>query len=116
MNKFSKLFLGILSLWPFLYVVGLFVYFILYSIFITSVADEQSALITSAYISGTLVLNCVTAIEVVILLVIYIIDIFHTTDIEQDKKLYWIIMVLIGNVFVLPVYWFFYILQKKSKP
>jgi hypothetical protein len=45
---------------------------------------------------------------VLALLVVYIVHLFRTDLIGSDKKALWAVVLFLGNVFAMPVYWFLY--------
>lgn len=48
---------------------------------------------------------------VLALLVFYVVHLFHTVRVPTSKKALWAVVLLLGNLFAMPVYWYFYIWQ-----
>ncbi len=49
------------------------------------------------------------------LMIFYIVYLFRTSRVPQDKKALWAVVLFMGNMFAMPVFWFLYIWQD-SKP
>src|SRR4051812_35362604 len=49
------------------------------------------------------------------LLAFYIMHVFRTDRVRQDKKALWAVVLLLGNLFAMPVYWYHYIWPKTDK-
>jgi hypothetical protein len=47
--------------------------------------------------------------EILILLVIYIRHVFKTDRVPQDKKSLWAVVLLLGSMIAMPIYWYLYI-------
>ena len=43
------------------------------------------------------------------LMVFYIVHVFRTDRVPQEKKALWAAVLFLGNLFAMPVYWYFYI-------
>ena len=43
------------------------------------------------------------------LLVVYIIDVFKNKKVKNDIKALWAIILILGNVIAMPIYWYLYI-------
>ena len=43
------------------------------------------------------------------LLAFYIFHVFRTTRVPNDKKALWAVVLFLGNLFAMPVYWYFYV-------
>ena len=54
-------------------------------------------------------LHFLTMLEIIVLLVIYIGHLFRTDRVPQDKKALWAVVLLLGNMIAMPVYWCLYI-------
>jgi hypothetical protein len=44
-------------------------------------------------------------IDILVLLIIYIKDVFKNENIEESKRTLWAIVLFFGNLFAMPVYW-----------
>ncbi|MHA1567936.1 MAG: hypothetical protein ACTSXZ_00575 [Alphaproteobacteria bacterium] len=45
----------------------------------------------------------------------YLVHLFKTSHVPQDKKALWAVVLFLGNMFAMPVYWYFYIWQEPEK-
>jgi len=63
-------------------------------------------------------LHLVTALETVVLIVPYVVFLWHTDRVRQDKKALWTAVLVFGGIVAMPVFWYLYIRQdlKKSRP
>jgi len=43
------------------------------------------------------------------LLIFYIVYLFRTARVPQDKKALWAVVLFMGNMFAMPVFWFIYV-------
>ena len=50
------------------------------------------------------------------LLIVYIIHLFHSDRVPQDKRALWAVVLFLGNVFAMPVYWYIYIRPRDATP
>ena len=53
-------------------------------------------------------LHLLTMVEIAALLVIYIVYLFRTSRIEQDKKVLWAVVLFLGSIIAMPVFWYLY--------
>jgi hypothetical protein len=51
---------------------------------------------------------------VVVLMVIYIVNVFKNDRVDKDKKVLWAIVLFMGSMIAMPIYWYLYIW--KSEP
>jgi hypothetical protein len=54
-------------------------------------------------------LRLLTMLEVFALLVICIVHVFKTDRVPQDQKALWAVVLFMGNVIAMPIYWYLYI-------
>jgi len=48
------------------------------------------------------------------LLAFYIVHVFRTDRVPADKKALWAVVLFLGNVFAMPVYWWLYVWPKSE--
>jgi len=60
-------------------------------------------------------LHFLTMLEILALLVIYIMHVFKTDSVPQDKKALWAVVLFLGNMIAMPIYWYLYI-WKEARP
>ena len=63
-------------------------------------------------------LHFLTIFEIFVLSVIYIVHVFKTDRVAQDKKALWAVVLFLGNMIAMPFYWYLFIWkeQKQSTP
>jgi hypothetical protein len=113
MEKSGKLFLGALTLWPIVY---FFIFLIL--IFATIVFRPEpgpggGAPPMIAWIFG---LHILTMLVTIGLTIYYIVDVFRNKRVDKDKKALWAIVIFMGNMIGMPIYWYLYIWKDPVVP
>jgi len=102
MNKTQALALGVLTLWPVVYVM-LFMSLMAYMVIFSTSGSMPP------FLGLIFVLHLSTMLEVFVLLVFYIVHLFKTTVIPVEKKALWGVVLFLGNVLAMPVYWYLYV-------
>jgi hypothetical protein len=54
-------------------------------------------------------------LEVLVLLVIYVVYLFKTDRVAQDKKALWAAVLLLGGLIAMPVFWYLYIWKQPAQ-
>jgi len=49
------------------------------------------------------------------MIIIYIIHIFKTEKVPQDKKALWAVVIFLGNMIAMPIYWYLYIWKQEAE-
>lgn len=118
MKKSNKILLGIATIWPFIYL-GLFMIFVFSTIFFArggmpdSGASEGGFPILFVLIFA---LHALTILWVWALIAFYIVNVFKNDRVEKDKKVLWAVVLFMGNMIVMPVYWYLYIWRDNVAP
>lgn len=99
MSKTVKLLLGITTFWP-------AAYMILFSAFIVSTI--LSGFAPGSAFAVIFALHMVTMLLIAALTVFYIVNVFRNDRVDKDKKALWAIVLFLGNVIAMPVYWYIY--------
>lgn len=109
-SKSKKVVLGIVTLWPIVYMV-----FFMASIFflIASTPSNAPSNQMSPILRLIIPLHILTILLSFFLLFIYIRNLFHNERVPQDKKALWAVVLFLGNMFAMPVYWYLYIWKEK---
>jgi heme/copper-type cytochrome/quinol oxidase subunit 3 len=102
MNKNKALVLLFFTLLPFLYVVFFFYYWI--EIFV-KITNNQPDNINSMFFV-ILPIHFGIMIETIVLLIIYIKNVFKNENIEESKRALWAIVLFFGNLIAMPIYWY----------
>src|SRR5262245_16588551 len=111
MSKGKAIALAVLTSWPIAYIV-LFICTAFVMILSDGTGGGQSTMSPVERI--ILPLHFLTMLVMLALLVVYGSDVFKTDRISQDKKPLWVVVLFLGNVIAMPVYWYVYI-WKASK-
>ncbi|GBC79131.1 hypothetical protein EG19_06335 [Thermoanaerobaculum aquaticum] len=107
MSKGKAIVLAVFTLWPFLY---MFLFFATIVILITSAAAKpQPSQDMPLLFGGIFIMHIATMLEIMGLLVVYIVHLFKTDRVPQDQKALWAVVIFLGNVLAMPVYWYLYI-------
>lgn len=107
MTKSKALVLAGLTLWPFIFpLLGLL--FELLGLIPTTSSEVPLSFIL---LMGLL---CLTAIEILALLVFYLNYLFLMTPLPLEHKLIWAIALVIGHVVVMPVFWYLFIWKPRT--
>lgn len=100
MNKFLKILLALVTVWPLFYVVLFMVYF---------VSPFDSQLFGLPFFSIILPLHLLTMLVIAALLTFYMVNLFRNKRIDSNTKGIWAIVMVMGTLGALPVYWYLYI-------
>ena len=110
LNKPAKLLVGALSLWPFLY---LFLFFGFIATMFFWIGRSGGA---SEHPSGPpiailllFVAHFATILLTFGLIAFYMVYLFKTDRVEQDKRALWAVVLFLGNMVAMPVFFFLYI-------
>lgn len=103
MKKSKTLTLAAFTIWPIAYMF-IFMASTAFSFFFASGSNQMPPLFNII-----VMLHFVTMLEIIALLVYYIHHLFKTDAIPQDKKALWAVVLFMGNVIAMPVYWYLHI-------
>jgi hypothetical protein len=112
MSKGKAIALAVVTAWPIVYIV-LFIC----TAFVMIVSDVSGGGQSSQPPVAMMIilpLHFLTMLVMLALLAVYVADVFKTDRIAQDKKALWVVVLFLGNVIAMPVYWYTYI-WKASK-
>ncbi len=111
MSKTKAIILAVFTAWPFLYIV---LFFCAISGTILFSGSTHSP-VPSTIMMIIFPLHLLTMLEIVILMVIYIIHLFKTEKVSQDKKALWAVVLFLGNMIAMPIYWYLYIWKEQKE-
>jgi hypothetical protein len=114
MSRGKAIALAILTAWPFLYMI-LFMCIMFGTIISDCCGGGPPSTLPSIFLI-IIPLHLLTMLEMVALLVIYIVHVFKTDRVPQDKKALWAVVLFLGNMLAMPVYWYFYIWPAQVPP
>jgi hypothetical protein len=115
-----KLLLGALSLWPIVYFVVFVVFFIadFFSTFADISSGHQSP-DTSRFFANFqtfFILQWVTILFTYGLIALYVVDVFRTERLARDRRVLWLVVLLVGSFIAMPVYWYLYVWRDPDPP
>jgi hypothetical protein len=111
MKKWIKILLGLATLWPFLYLI-LFFLFAFSSIFFMSGSGESDSGVPFFFIFFFAV-HIFTILWIMGLTVFYMINVFRNDRVDKDKKVLWAVVLFMGSIIAMPIYWYLYIWKDK---
>ncbi len=113
MSKGKAITLAVFTVWPFLYMI-LFMCTI-FGMVICDFSGGGHSSDPSNIMMIIFPLHFLTILEIFGLLVIYIVHVFKTDIVSQDKKALWAVVLFLGNMIAMPVYWYLYIWKEPEQ-
>jgi hypothetical protein len=104
MRKSSKLLLAGATVWPFFYMV-LFFAFVLFMVFVNANGSEPPPVLLFLIFP----LHFLTMLLIFGLTVFYIVNVFRNDRVVKDMKVLWAVVIFLGNIIAMPIYWYLYI-------
>ena len=108
MNKTWKVLLGLLTLWPFCYLI-LFFLLTFATLFFGGRAEAP-------FVSLILPTHLLTMLLIFGLAAYYIFNVFKNRRIENDKKALWAVVLFMGGMIAMPIYWYLFIWKDEATP
>lgn len=108
MSKSVRISWGLLTLLP-------IVYFLFFISFVTSIDHSQPAADLEEQFKNVFKLHIVTMVLMVALIASYIVYLFKSGVVPKDKKALWCVVLVAGNMFAMPLFWFFYVWRAPFK-
>jgi len=99
-------------MWPIFYMVFFFVFVL--SQILASFPSGPSQEMPDGFLL-IFPLHFFTMILMVVLLVIYIKNVFRNDRVAQDKKALWAVVLFIGNMIAMPIYYYLYIWREPER-
>jgi hypothetical protein len=107
MKKSSKILVGIATLWPFLYMVFFFLVVFSSVFFMNSSRGPESG--PPLLFLVIFPLHLLTMLGIIGLSIFYIVNVFRNDRVDKDKKVLWAVVLFLGNMIAMPIYWYLYI-------
>lgn len=104
MSKTVKLLLGLATVWPVAYMFLFFVF-----IFSTILSGGGNPVNPPMEFVLVFVLHLFTMLVIAALTIFYIVNVFRNERVEKDKKVLWAVVLFLGSLIAMPVYWYLYI-------
>jgi hypothetical protein len=119
MKKSNKILLGIGTIWPFIYML-LFMGVMLFSFFLmpSSAPGRGGASEGGAFPFLFMLifpLHVLTILWIWALIAFYMVNVFKNDRVDKDKKVLWAIVLFMGHMMAMPVYWYLYIWRDNGK-
>ena len=114
MKKSNKVLLGIATIWPFIYIV-LFMAFMLSTFFFMRGGAAEGGIVPGVMVA-VFALHFLTIVWVWALIAFYMVNVFRNDRVDKDKKVLWAVVLFMGNMLVMPVYWYLYIWREDGVP
>ena len=107
LSKPIKLVIAAATTWPLLYFLG-FIVFMFSMILKDFPASDSHPGIPNA-IKIVFLLHFLTILWIIGLQIFYFIYLFKTDRVAKDMKVLWAVILFIGNMFAMPIFWYLYI-------
>lgn len=104
MKQLTKLLLGLVTLWPFAYVI--FFFFVMASLVFMPEAGNHGQ---PPLIALIFPLHLLTMVVTLALMIFYIVNVFRNNLVQNDKKVLWTVVLFMGGMIAMPIYWYLYI-------
>jgi hypothetical protein len=112
MSKPIKILIGLATCWPVIYL-GVF-FFAVFSTLPSTGAGGGAP--PGDLFSVILPLHLITMLWIVGLTVFYIVDVFRNRAVTDDKRVLWAVVLFMGNMISMPIYWYLYIWREPTIP
>lgn len=111
MSGKGKVVLGILTVWPIVYSVSfiIFVFSQIIMSFSGSGFSKGGPAGPPAVFFVLFILHFLTMLLTFALIIIYIRDVFRNERVPKEKRVLWTVVLLLGHVAAMPIYWYIYI-------
>ena len=107
MKPSTKVLLGLASLWPFVYMIFFFIFVLSSFFFLSSSPGQEFGPPVSFMV--VFLLHLLTILWIMALTVFYIVNVFRNERVDKDKKVLWAVVLFMGNIIAMPIYWYLYI-------
>lgn len=107
-KKSSKILLALATIWPFLYMI-LFMGVAVSSVFLRG---NEPGLIWAVIIP----LHILTMLWMIGLTVFYMVNVFRNDRVNKDMKVLWAVVLFMGSIVAMPIYWYLYIWRDVTSP
>jgi hypothetical protein len=112
MKKPTKVLLGLATLWPFVYLILFFVVIFSTIVFVPGSGEPGPP----PLIALILLLHLFTMLAGIALIVFYILNVFRNGRVDRDKKALWAVVLFMGSMIAMPIYWYLYIWRETPVP
>ena len=113
MTKGKATVLGIFTIWPLFYCF-LFVGAVFIGALLAPVNGSEPSDAFRYFFMIIIALHFLTMIGMLILLVIYLRYLFKTAVVPKDKKTLWAVVLFLGNMISMPIFWYLYVWKQRK--
>lgn len=106
MKRSSKILLGAATIWPSFYLVLFFAFMVLMFL---AVGGDPNDGTTPFLIVLMFPLHLLTMLLIMGLTIFYIVNVFRNDRVVKDMKVLWAVVIFMGNIIAMPIYWYLYI-------
>jgi len=107
MKESTKILLGLATLWPFLYMILFFIFVFSSIFFMPGPGREESG--PPFFFVALVAVHLATMLWIMSLTVFYMVNVFRNERVDKDKKVLWAVVIFMGNMIAMPIYWYLYI-------
>jgi hypothetical protein len=111
MKKPTKVLIGLATLWPFLYVMLFFMFMLSSVFFLPSEGPESGPPVGFMILFA---LHLLTMLGIMALTVFYMVNVFRNERVDKDKKVLWAVVLFMGSMIAMPIYWYLYIWKEPA--
>ena len=111
MKKAAKIALGVITVWPILHLALLFSTLIFLALKATVLGNPVStaAREPGIWLSSLLSMQSLTVPWWGAMSIVYIVNVYTNDRVDKQSKLLWAVILFLGNMLVMPIYWYLYI-------
>ncbi len=115
MKKSNKILLAMASLWPFVYTTLFFVFMFSSFFFLPHNGSSDDGVFPYLFMI-IFPLHLLSMLLIMGLNIFYIVNVFKNDRVDKDKKVLWAVVLFMGNVIAMPIYWYLYIWRENPVP
>lgn len=120
LGKPAKVVLGIVSLWPVIYLFVFMAFFFIqfFGVFSRPLVSPQPVDTIAAFhlFRTFFILQLLAMVVIIALTALYIIDVFRNDRVTPDRKVLWAIILFMGGMLAMPVYWYLFVWREPERP
>jgi hypothetical protein len=111
MSRIKKIWLGIASFWPIIYM-ALFILFAFLMVLLAPGSGGELEGVFAIMFLLLMLIHFITIALILGLMIYYIIDAVKSESLSQNGKIGWIVALFFGGFFAMPFYWYLNIWKK----
>lgn len=115
MTKFTKILLAVATVFPIAYMIFFLVFVFSTIFFLPPDATAADKAFPSLFML-IIPLHFLAMLLTLGLTIFYIVNVFKNERVDKDKKTLWAVVIFMGSVFAMPIYWYLYIWREGQTP